>query len=102
MVISRNNFKRLRELSRTSLTLTAVRDGKRVDVRSEDLVPGDVVILQENIRFGCLPVSARVIAAELARCLLVFFLVNLGLGFARLSAHIRDWQPPVRLRAHHG
>ena len=80
MVISRNNFKRLRELSRTSLTLTAVRDGKRVDVRSEDLVPGDVVILQENIRSGCLPVSAGVIALELARCLLCCFSIIAMVG----------------------
>ena len=32
MVISRNNFIRLRELSRTSLTLSAVRGGKTIDV----------------------------------------------------------------------
>lgn len=53
VVQSRRNFQRIRATSHLKVDVRVIRDGKELQVSSDDLVPGDVIFVPENTSLPC-------------------------------------------------
>ena len=53
LVISRQNFRRLRELSRHIQPVSAIRGGATLTLQSTELVPGDLMVVEDGMDLPC-------------------------------------------------